>query len=326
MMRLLSAQLPFWARPGNPVLRYELGKAQRSSARTRYLRALTIVIIGILVLLIGYVSAVEEVAPETLDTLPLTEAMLTVLYWPVLVMQIVLVVGAITLTANTVDDEKRRQTWDNLRATESGAAMAFRARWASVFYRLRGLLGVVLAARVVFIFGILYDLTAFRGGYLDRLINGIRPELSTPIAVILLSFFMASTLLLPLTGVGLDAALGLLCSTLVKQRTYNVIVQILLILLRVGGILALVVGVRQFYAGELAAFGSESGYWALMSANGIIGDWGLRFLQLGSYSQLWAALPFGIFLSVVLMFGSLLQALFADVVLSVAIRRAEKRE
>lgn len=326
MMRFITAQLPFWARPGNPVLRYELGKAQRFSARGRYLRTVAIILAGILTLLLGYYSAVVAVLPETLDTLPITEALLLVLFWPTFVMQMVLSVGAITLTSNAVDDEKRRQTWDNLRATESGAAMAFRARWASVFYRLRGVLGVIFAVRLLFIFGILYDLTAFRGIYLDRLIIGITPEISTPVAVVLLAFFMAASLLLPLTNVGFDAAVGLLTSTVVRQRTYNVILQIVVIFVRVGGALALVLGVRQFFSGELAAFGTSAGYWALMSANGLLGDAGLRFLQLESYSQIWAALPFGIFLSIALLAGSLFQALLSDVLLSVAIRRAEKRE
>ncbi len=325
MMRLISSQLPLWARPGNPVLRYELGKAQPLERRARVLRALGIVLVGILLLLVGYFAGSREVQPETLDTLPHTQAALAVLFVPALVLQAILHVAAILLTATAVEDEKRRQTWDNLRATESGAAMAFRARWAAVFYRTRGLLGVVLALRVLFIFGMLFDLTAFRGAYLDRLINGITPEVSVIAAVPLLAVFMAATLLLPLTGLGLDAAVGLFCSTLSRQRLYSSVIQILVIMFRLLGVLLLVLGLRQYLLGELPA-AAETGAWALMIANAALGDWGFRLMQLGVLSQVWALVPFAIFLGVFLLGAALLQAFLADVVLSLAIRRAERHE
>ena len=63
------------------------------------------------------------------------------------------------LTVNTVSEQKRRMAWDNLRATEGGAGVALRAKWASVYYRLRLLLGLVMVIRVGLVLGILYDLT-----------------------------------------------------------------------------------------------------------------------------------------------------------------------
>jgi len=43
---------------------------------------------------------------------------MAVLFWPTFVLQIILQFAAMTLTVNTVSEQKRRMAWDNLRATE----------------------------------------------------------------------------------------------------------------------------------------------------------------------------------------------------------------
>ena len=79
----------------------------------------------------------------------------------------------------------------------------------------------------------LWELTAFQGRYLDLLINGIVPDVPLVAAVLLVSFTMTAALLLPLTTVGMDAAIGLLVSALVQQRTYSTLLQAVLIFVRV---------------------------------------------------------------------------------------------
>src|SRR5215207_5456615 len=185
MIQRLSGQLPTWARSSHPVLRYELGKVQRPSRRVRLLRAFSVVMLGLLLVVGGYLAATGLLARPAGQSL--TEIANAILFWPLLVIQVILRIGALMLTSSAVSDEVRRQNWDNLRATTAGAELALRARWAVVFYRLRGLLGLVLALRVVLIFGILYDLTAFQGRYLDLLINGIVPEVPLVAGVLLLS-------------------------------------------------------------------------------------------------------------------------------------------
>jgi hypothetical protein len=226
------------------------------------------------------------------------------------------------LTVNTVSEQKRRQTWDNLRATEGGVALAFRTRWATVFYRLRPLLAVVMSIRLVLIVGILIDLTAFQGRYIDLLINGVVPDVSPVVAALLLAFMMTASLLLPLTSVGLDAALGLLVSVTVQQRLYSVMTQVIVIGIRLAIVIGLTIGATQFIRGELAL--ADGTAWALMGAFAGFGDWGLSFLHLGFYSEIWATIPYAIFMGIGLLIFSMAESALTEWVLNLAIRQAER--
>jgi hypothetical protein len=331
MIRLFTNQLPEWARPGHPVLRYELGKESAVSRRSRLIRFGLIVLLGALVIAGGYYIATQGLTQPP-GQHP-TESMMNVLYYPTLVFQVVASIAAISLTAGMVAEEKRRQTWDNLRATRGGAQLALRARWAAVFYRLRWLLVLLVGVRLLLIGGMLFDLTAFRGGYLDRLLNGITPDVGLVIGVMLLSFWMTASLLLPFTGVGLDAALGLLVSTIVQGRAYGVLTQVLLALIRVAIIAGLVVLMNQMLDGRLVVNSTigqqgllampESSAWFLTATYGGLADWGLRFLEVGFGGQLWATIPYGVFLGLALLVFAFMQAALTDVVLALAVRRAE---
>jgi hypothetical protein len=227
------------------------------------------------------------------------------------------------LTGNTIAEEVRRQTWDNMRATESGAELTVRTRWAAVFYKIRGLLAIVLVVRVGLIIGILVDLTAFQGRYLDLLINGIVPDVALPVAALLLAFVMTASLLLPLTAVGFDAAMGLLIATFLQQRTYAVLAQILYIVFRIVLVGGLVFGATQFVNGDLVA--TDLGSWALIGAFASLGDWGLAFLNLGFFGEIWATIPYGIFLGLALLIFSLIQAALTDLIIGFSVRVAERR-
>jgi hypothetical protein len=181
----------------------------------------------------------------------------------------------------------------------------------------------VLVLRLLLIIGILYDLTAFQGRYLDLLINGIVPDVPLAVGVLLLSLLMTAALLLPITGVGFDAALGLLLSTYIRQRTYSALVQVLVIILRIGLVAALTYAVTQFVNGDLQV--SDPAAWALVGGFGALGDWGLRFLDLGFYGEIWATVPYGILLGLGLLAFSMLQAIVTDQILVWAVRRAERK-
>jgi hypothetical protein len=325
MIQRFAGQLPTWARPGHPVLRYELGKIQRPPARVRYVRALMVVLLGLLLVAGGYIAATSFLTQPAGQSL--TESLNAIVFWPLLIVQIIAGFAALALTANAVSDEMRRQNWDNLRATTAGAELAMRARWASVFYRIRGLLAVILLIRLVLIGGILYDLTAFQGRYLDLLINGLTPEIPLAVAVLLLSLFMTATLLLPITAVGFDAAVGLLLSTLVRQRTYNMLLQLLLLLLRIGVVIGLVVTVTRYTEGQLPLTSDPNDWlsaWGLMGAYGAFGDWGLAFLNLSFYGEIWATVRYGVLLGLGLLIFAMVQAVITDQILALAVRRAEK--
>jgi hypothetical protein len=198
-----------------------------------------------------------------------------------------------------------------------------RARWLSVFYRLGGLIGVIVAARVVLIALILWDLTAFQGRYLDLLINGIIPEVPLIAAILLESFLMTAALLLPLTSVGFGAALGLLVSAYVNGRTYATLIQFVALLVRVLLTVGLLlVADRALSGGELGL--TDVGAWFLMGGLGMLGDWGLAFLHLGQFSEVWATVPYGIFLGLGMLIFALAQAALADRVLALAVSRAQR--
>ncbi len=324
MIRRFTAQLPTWARSDHPVLRYELTRIpRRISRRARYLRGLGVVIVALILILGGYLAATGLLQHPPGQNL--TESAIAVVFWPTLAVQVLMRIGAITMTTNTVTEEIRRQTWDNLRATESGAALALRARWASVFYRLRPILTIVVLVRVVLIAGILYDLTAFQGRYLDLLINGVVPDTSPAVAALLLAFLMTSTLLLPVTGLGFDAAIGLLFSALIQQRTYSGLLQILLIILRAAVVVALTIGATQLINGELQATAQDWAAWLLIAGFAALGDWGLAFLHLGFYGEIWATIPYGIFLGLALLVFAIIESGLTDWILALAIRQAERR-
>ncbi|MEP7292007.1 MAG: hypothetical protein ABI835_09495 [Chloroflexota bacterium] len=322
IVHLFVGQLPVWARRDHPVLHHELGLPAALPARTRYLRALGEVVGVALLLLVGVLIATDLLRRPAGQT-PV-ETVNAILFFPLLLLQVILSIAALTSTSNFVGDEMRRQNWDNLRATEQGAEMALRARWVAVFYRLRGLIGLALLGRAVLIGLMLWELTAFQGRYLDLLINGIVPDVPLVAAVLLVSFMMTAALLLPLTSVGFDAALGLLVSALVSQRTYSTLVQAVLIFLRIGVTALLIFAVTTLMNGQFFQ-SSDLGAWLLMAGYGAVGDWGLAFLNLGRSSEIWATVPYSILLGLVLLVFALVQAAVADRLLMFAVKHAQKK-
>jgi hypothetical protein len=322
MVQRVTGRLPDWARRDHPVLRYEMGRRPPASRSTRLLRALVnIVVLGVLGL-IGVMVA-TNFGSQPAGQNP-TDSLNNLLYIPLLAIQAILSVAALTQTAGAVGEEIRRQNWDNLRATPNGAELMMRARWASVFYRLQPALGLLLFMRVVLIAAMLWDLTAFQGRYLDLLINGITPSISLAVAVMLLSFLMTAVVLLPLTAIGFDAAFGLLIAATFPGRMLNTLAQALYILVRLGLIIGLGVLARAYMEGRLAGVG-DGGGWAVVAINGAVGDWGLSFLYLGRYGEIWATIPYGVFMGLALMLFSLIQAALADVVLILAVRQGQRK-
>jgi len=138
---------------------------------------------------------------------------------------------------------------------------------------------------------------------------------------------MTATLLLPFTGVGFDASIGLLVSTVVHQRTYVVLSQITLTVLRVAIVGALLVGVTQYREGTLTPDATELGIWMLLFGFAVLGDWGLSLLYLGFYgADIWAEVPYGILIGLAMLVFVMFQAALTDGILALAVRRAERSE
>jgi hypothetical protein len=326
MIRRLTTQLPAWMQSGHPALRYVLGnQTGAESTQMRYTRALfTILLVG-LFLASGYIIA-SNLLRENPFELPFSQMLSSILFWPAFVLQIALQLTVLAMTVNTVGEERRRQTWDSLRATSSGPALALRARWSAVIlYRVRGLIGLLVLARLVLIAGILVDLTAFRGEYINYLIAGSVTEVPLVLGVLLLAFTMTASLLLPVTGIAFDAALGLLVSTFAHQRVYTTLAQITLVSVRMLVIGLLLLGITQFRDGVLEI--SDALTWLLLLAFAAVGDWGLSLLYLGFYgAEVWATVPYGIFLGLGMLLFVLVQAALTDGILSLAIYRAEQSD
>lgn len=322
LMQRLMAWFPQWMRADYPLVRYELASSQRSTAGNgRRLRVFGMLVSTTLLLWAGYVIATGIFQHEPGHNL--TESLRAILFWPVLIVQVAAQIGVLVLTVSMVSEQQRRQSWDDLRSTEGGAGLAMRVRWAVVlFYRLRWLLIVIYTARVLMILGLFYDLTAFQGHYLDLLLNGVTPAVTPVTGVLLLVLLLTASLLLPLTSLGLDAAAGLLLATLVQRRTYSVLAQIVMVIIRLLMVILLVIGATQVVAGQSGLDNVQN--WLLLAAFGAMGDWSLSFLHLSFTGSLWFAVPYSLLLGPVLLVFALLQAGLVDMLLAFAVRRAER--
>ncbi len=328
MIKRLVGELPVWMRPGHPVLRYTLERRSLPETRSaRYTRFLFLIFsIGVL-FLVGLANASNFFEENPLD-LPFSLLVSELLFWPIFILQVGVQLTVLLTTISTIGEERRRRVWDNLRMTSAGTALTLRTSWsATVFFRLRGVFSLLLAVRLVLIGALLFDLTAFQGEYLQNLTGSITPQVSVPVSVLLVALLMTASLLLPITATGFDAAFGLLLSTLVKQRIYIVMTQVLLIAIRIAMLAGLVVFVEQFRLDGAAIGLSDGLIWVLLLSFAAIGDWGLSFLYLGFFgAQIWIDVPYGILLGAAMMGVVLVQAILADGMLAWAIRRAERME
>jgi hypothetical protein len=257
---------------------------------------------------------------------PFNRWLLDILYIPAVVLQIALQIVVLTQAISTVSDAKRRQTWDSVRMTPLGAGLLLRRRWwALLFDQRRGSMMLLLVVRVLLLTGVLVEMAAFRGEHLSYLAAWAQPAVPAPLGLLLLALVMAAAFVLPLTGLALDAALGLLISTRVQQRVYVALVQATLATLRLVLVIVLLFNFVQFHAGVLDL--PAVGIWLILLAFALVGDWGLALLSLGFVGgQVWTELPLGVFIGVALVIGALLQAALADALLALASREAERRE
>lgn len=325
LMRRFADQFPVWMRPNHPMLRYSLGYTPRRPASIRYSRIiLSALLLGGL-FAGGYVVASDLFRQNPFEQ-PFSQMLSNIIFWPVFALQVIMQVAVLILTINTIGDEKRRQNWDNVKATSHGVALALRARWSAViFYRLRGLLALLVLVRLLLIGGILFDLTAFRGEYLNYLTGSIEPAIPLPVGVLLLALTMTASLLLPVTSLGFDAAFGLLVSTFVQQRTYTVLAQIALVVIRVAVIGVLLFAFTQFRMNLLDT--SDLIVWLMLAAFAAVGDWGISFLYLGFYgAEVWATVPYGVFIGLALLVFVMVQAALTDALLALAIYLGERSD
>ena len=240
MVRLLLGELPAWMRRDHPALRQELGTAPPTSRGVRFGRALSVEVSAVAVLMVGYVIATGLLTHPAGQTL--SESVSAVVFFPLVALQIV--TGILALTSTSIGRQRRDA------ASELGQPARDRAgRVAGDAGALDG--GVLPTARAG-------RRDRRRAGGADRAAAdgpepvsgalrstcwsaGSRPKCRSLAAVLLVALTLTAGLLLPLTAVGLDAAVGLLLAATVQQRTYSTLIQTVLIVLRLVVMLALLV-------------------------------------------------------------------------------------
>ncbi|MEM6528364.1 MAG: hypothetical protein AAF653_08720 [Chloroflexota bacterium] len=331
MIQRITGPLPEWASRNNPLLGYQLRQHEQISTRSRLLRALGSVLLLAALAIGGYAAATNVFSSPAGQNL--TESTVEILFYPMVIIQTALGIGALAFTIGAIGEERGHETWDNLRATPSGAALTLRTRWIAVFYRLRPGLVLVTLVRLVLIGLVLRDLTAFQGRYIDLLIGGVTPDVPTalggipfsvPAAALMLSLFLTAALLLPFTNVAFDASFGLFLATLFKQRLYSLIFQFVGFVLRIGVVGGLIWLTLGFIANTQPLEPWQA--WLTVFGFGAFADWGLMMMHLGFSGEVWGTIPYGIFIGPVLLLYALGQAMLSDLFLRWAVILAENRD
>lgn len=321
MIKRIFGELPHWAQGDNPLLRYELFRRQDKTQISIGRIAMSVFALSALILG-GHIFATNGLQRDV--ELPYTLELWRILIFPIIFIQIIIRVAGLSFGVGAVTDERQRQTWDNLRATEHGADIGLRTRFVSVFYRLKGMLFTVMLARFILVAGVLYELTAFQGDYLDLLTARAIPTVSAEIGVIILAAFLTAFIMMPLTATAVDIALGLLISTAVRNRATASLLQILFIIFRVVSAIALTWFTWKMLGTNLESAGLAELY--LLGAGGIFADWGLMLSQLANAEQIWMHVPYTVFLGLAMLIAVLIQVAIAEGLLSLSVRLAEFRE
>lgn len=319
MFSRLRHRLPAWARQSNPLLHYELAKAQgRLSGGSFALQ------LAALILLLGIAAAIYAGARGLGGRGNLSDLLWQSLYFPCLALQVITLIMALLLGAAAVDAERSRKTWDNLRATEAGASLALRARWLGILYRLRAPIATLLLLRLLLALGTLLDLSAFGGHYVKMLSAEATPPLGDwRIGLLLIALSAALSLTQPLVMIASAAALGLFLSVAVVERLYGAVLQIALVALVIAFVVLASAAAADIVQGRLIM--SDAAQFVVVLLYSSYGDWGLLLAQLGSLGAVWQAVPAGDFIGPGMAALLLLQAVIADGLMSLAERVSERR-
>jgi hypothetical protein len=300
-------------------MRYTLGHRPLTRGAQLLRGVLLLALVGVVVGA-AYVYTVES-------TDNATPGYREVMYYPLVIAQLLMQWLALAITTNTIALERQKGTWDSLQITERGAQISLRARWALVFYRLRWLLLLVFVARLGFVALLMQDMTDFEGRAVDVRIIGIEPEVSLEMAIILLAALMTAAPLQPFVALAFDAAVGLFVATITQQRSTGILTTVTLMALRgVVTVSALFLGAQIVTANGTTADivdMSSAEAWARLLLLSNQGDTSLRLLDLEVLGNLWGPdLSYGIFIGGVVLGLVVLQALLADGMVRYAAWRA----
>lgn len=321
MIKQLTRQIPDWAHPSHPILQYELSRLKETGSWHGKIVALFLLV---LVLgLGGYLYATYIYQSPTKGNI--TDLAWRALYFPTLLVQIITAIASLSYGIESISKERSQNTWDNLRATESGAEFTLRARWIAILYRLRLPIMMILMVRIVLVIGMLSDIGAYSGLYPEMLTSNLTPPIPDwRIGLLVISLIMTLNILLPLTMIASSAGIGILISVAIKDRAYMVAIQVILTIFQILVTAGLLIALSQVLSGTLDL--SDEALFALVLGYSSFGDWGLLFAQLGSVGEIWAIVPYGLLIGVALIGIMLLQSALTDGMLSLAVRLSENSE
>ncbi len=344
MMRFLYGQLPDFARPSHPMMRYlRLREGRKISRRGQIIRVVGILALLGLLFMAGLLVA-TEFGRAPLNTANPFDSIFMVLYWPLVAVQFLVRVFAVNTTVGVIAAETRSRTWETLKITTDGALLTMKARWVTAFYRLWLLLAVLVVARVIFVAVALTNLVSFQGHYIDLMLSGSVPfgppnipeNASVAIGILVMGMTMTAAILSPFTTLAFDAGLGMLLGAILRGRFIGAVSQVAVIVVRmiimawslwVG---AALLGLTPFtnIAQNLPA-GTENS--PLLAWLGVFfsvseGDLGLTLLHMPHIQRIWIDFKYGIFISVAFLGYVLLQALCANLLIQWAGRRAMRAD
>ncbi len=318
--RLLRWLLPEWARPDHPLIQYELSHHRTGHSR----RAFFFQLAALLLLLAGAAVAYAVATGLPLAGSNVSAVVWQSLYFPTLALQLISFILALSLGAGSVEGERSRKTWDNLRVTEAGAGQALRARWLGILYKLRAPIAAIALVRLLFLVGALAEMTAFGGLYVEMLGAQARPPLPDPrLGLLHITLTMTVSLLQPLVAIALAAVTGILLTVSIRERIYTVLIQLIIVAVKLVFVAAAALAIASIFRGD-AEVSTDVEYLLLLAYTGF-GDWALMLAQLGSLGEIWQRLPHGSNISFALAALLFLFGIGADAMMRLAESLAEIR-
>lgn len=316
--RFFNWLMPEWAK--NPLMEFEWLYSGANRPRRGFVTQLLV-----LVVLLALTSLAYRISTQaTGSSQNLTIIVWQSLYFPILTLQGLTSIAALFLGVTALDAQRQGDTWDNLRVTEFGAALALRARWMSILYQLRAPVALILMVRLMLALLMLCDLPAFGGHYI-RMLSAGAPTLPAGLAIPLLSVAVSGTacILLPLLNIASSAALGIVLGNAIRERLFVVLVQLIIVVALIIFVAFASFAVSQVMQDALAV--PETMLTLLLLSYSAYGDWGLLFIQLDSLGAIWQRLPLGVFAGFALAAVAFAQALIADGLIRLAVRVAGRQ-
>ncbi len=317
-MKWFTAGMPDWMQPEGVALRQERARyvVERSPrARLIYWLVRAVGLVGLFLVMIAFVTNGFQTFPAQ----PLTQSGWRVLFGVALVLQLLAALGAVfnpQAYAARLGDE-------TLKTTPQGMALWVRARWLGAFVRIRHLLLLLLALRLLMFGLLLVEVSAMRGEYL-ALIGALRvqPPLHAVVLMLLLAAAVVAAWVLPLANAALDSAVGLWASQNLRERTFVLTVQLSWAAGRLFAALALVWLFERILSNEvLLAEGSQIPVYFLYTT---LGDAGLSLLNVTYSADIWARIPYSVGIGVAALLYIMAAVAAAEGLVRLSIRSVEK--